>query len=271
MTNMERKEQIPVAGQDTTEIFVKIDGQVENVSPESFFKVTKGMFEVMKEVDHAMSNGQASVQWEVTDLVKGSGAIMYGIVSIQPGSSRAQNFRNTFLGGMRAIQERASQRPANFTDKALRKIRGIISTLPEKENLVSIGSQGAPLFLTMESVAQIDEWMESKYVAVGSIEGVLKNVSSHDKYLCAIYDKFERKIDCYFPEHLKTEVKLGLYERVAIRGLISYRVDGTPVSVKPTAIKLLRAQSELPPIRDLMGSWKMDMSSEEYVRSLYDE
>lgn len=178
---------------------IKLDGP-ENVSIDTFRHVVNGMSEVASEVDRALDeNRRKAFRWDLTGLTFGSATLVMKPVPIRlVGAEKQMTISSTIRTGIAAIQSRQKQRPVGFTDKALRSLRGTIASLPKHFSLM-VADETTAVDLSIETVAQIDEWLAGRYEAFGSIEGKLDRVSSHKRLEFTIYDEQEHKIDCFFP------------------------------------------------------------------------
>jgi len=250
----------------------KVDGP-EDVSLDTFKVVINTVSEVASEVDKTLGDGKKSLQWKITGLEYGSAVLQ--IRPYQVGKRQLDvDISRTIREGMASIQGRQRERPLGFSDEALRRIRNVVRALPKSFTL-SVNDQSGSIEVNAETIAQIDEWIEGQYGAIGSVEGRLERVSGHGKLEFTIYDKDGHKIDCHFTDKMKRQVKDALFGDVWIRGVITYRSDGIPVSIYPDEDGIQAVEDtedfSTEDLRAMMGALDLGMKSEDYVRSLRDE
>jgi hypothetical protein len=164
--------------------------------------------------------------------------------------------------GMRLIQARCEERPAGFTDAALRSVRRL-ALLSARQLRVSVSAgqgEGEAIELDANTVAQIDAWLRGEREALGSVEGSLDVISIHNRLRFTVYERGSSsgpgegaRIECLFPQALLGQVKTALGERVCIRGRVRYRKDGVPAIVEAHWLRVLRPLDQLPSIQDMIG------------------
>ena len=157
--------------------------------------------------------------------------------------------------GVREIQAGVPERPAGFSDAALRGLRRA-ATLSGRQLQVSLSSgqgEGEAVALDATTVAQVDGWLSGQRDAIGSVEGHLDVISVHNRPRFTIYGRHGERIECLFEAALLPEVKSALGERVCIRGRVTYRKDGIPATVEARWLRQLRPQSQSPAVAALLG------------------
>lgn len=166
--------------------------------------------------------------------------------------------------GIRAIQSRCEERPAGFSDTALRSLRRV-AALSSRQLRVSVSAgrgKGEAVELGAETVAQIDAWLSGQRDAVGSVEGTLEIISIHNRPRFSIYERrlgpgrsggSPVRVECHFPETLLPRIKMALGERVCIRGRVHYRKDGVPATVDVQWLRVLRPLEQLPSLEAMIG------------------
>lgn len=250
----------------------KVDGP-EDVSLDTFKTVVSGLSEIATEVDKTLSGGRKSMKWKISGLEYGSAVLQ--IQPYQVGKRQLDvDISKTIREGVASIQGRQRERPRGFSDEALRRLKKIVKALPDAFTL-RVNDQSGSIEVNAETIAQIDEWIEGQYGAIGNVEGRLERVSGHGRLEFTIYDKDGHKIDCHFPDQMKGQVKNALFGDVRIRGVITYRSDGIPVSIHPDAdgIQAIEAVEDFSyeELRAMTGALNLDLNSEDYIRSLRDE
>jgi hypothetical protein len=255
-----------------TDLTFKIDGAksgAEDIPLDTFLKVMNGMSTVASEVDRAVSNNQKSVRWEIIALEHHSAELSIRPVPIKPLPAQNLEISHIIRTGLYAIQSRQQKRPPAFTDQALKSLKGAVQALGGKFQLFISDAQ-APVELNMETIAQIDQWLEPNREATGTIEGQLESATIHNVNRFTVWEKSGNKVECHFPKEMTFEVKQALGERVVVRGKVRYRSDGIAVSVRATRLGGFVPQNEMPQIEDLVGVWDLGMTGDQYIRRLRD-
>lgn len=251
-------------------ITVKIESDNKYVPLDAFLTAVKGMRELAAEIDRSLDVDEATKHWNIVGLELGS-----AVLTMSPQTTNTEDAMRrvrVMYEGIESVQSGQSGRPENFTDAALNSLKaiGAIATRYNDTVRVTVQDTIGTVNLNTQTVAHIEDWLGGKYQAVGSVEGKLDQVSIHRNKRFSVYDRLDHEIRCSFKEDMMPQVKAALGERVTVRGMISYRADGVPVSIKPDNLYVLRSDSELPQPEDVTGIWDIDVSSEEYVRSLHD-
>ena len=93
--------------------------------------------------------------------------------------------------------------------------------------------------------------------ALGSIEGRLETISSHDGFRIVIYDALSRRaVKCVVPQEKFSEAHKAFNRRVSVSGKINYDRNGQPISVNAFEIRVFKEVSELPTVESLRGILK---------------
>lgn len=88
----------------------------------------------------------------------------------------------------------------------------------------------------------------------GSVEGRLQTVSERGGFKFVIYDiLWDRPIRCHLPETLIDRAMEAFGHRVEVYGLVTYRRDGKPLSIKVDAIEPLTVNRHIPSFREVYG------------------
>jgi hypothetical protein len=107
---------------------------------------------------------------------------------------------------------------------------------------------------TLKSIEAITQ---DRYTSVGSIEGKLEGVNIHQNPRCSVYEDLSgRAIECRFELHQFPQIKDALGARVSVFGLITYRPDHQPKSIRMEHLRVLRPESELPDVDDIIGLFR---------------
>jgi len=104
------------------------------------------------------------------------------------------------------------------------------------------------------------------------VAGQLEMISVHRTPTFNVYDTVTHKaVACGFDPARLDEIRAALGERVVVTGIVHRNTNGEPVRVEKPELRLLRADADLPTVRDLIGlapDLTGFVSPDEYVRKL---
>jgi hypothetical protein len=242
----------------------------EPVPVDAFLSAFKSLKTITAEIDRTLNVKGDDREWLVTGLEFGSAVLT--ISPSTPNKREAAVRVNTIYEGIRSIQDGQGERPVSFSDNALKALKtmGAIPLKYEDKVSVFVENTVTAVKVNTHTVAHVDDWLGGKREATGTIEGKLLAVTIHGKWKFTVYEKSGHSIDCYFPEEMIGRVKQALGNRVVIRGKVSSRADGVPVSVRANNLKEFAASDKLPDIEDMVGIWNLPMTGDQYIRGLRD-
>ncbi|RYG75281.1 hypothetical protein EON80_01180 [bacterium] len=150
--------------------------------------------------------------------------------------------------GVRDIANHCHERPADFSDAALRALRRVAQSVGRKIRITLSAGQGEGQSVALdEALARhIDGWLSGQSASIGTVEGKLELISIHNKLRFTIYGRDGLRVECLFPETMLAQVKSALGERVCLRGRIRYRRDGKPATVEAQYLKTLSLSAQTP-------------------------
>lgn len=232
---------------------LELDGA--DVTPERFQRAVRAFFGVVGEVTKSVCEGKPRVEWRV-QVKQGS-----NLVGINP----MPGFRPETVGviasavrdGIAALEEDGLSPPPHFSDTALRYVHELADTtvtkhqqdfrirLWAKKQIVPVTNRLA-VASTMLLTGQVEDY--------GSIDGRLQTLSDRGAMRFVIYETLsDRGVPCFIePEHLAEAMK-SFQQRVEVYGLIRYRPDGMPVSIKVDGIVPFPADDSVPDIHEVHG------------------
>lgn len=251
-------------------ITIRVKSEDGPVPVDAFLTALRNLKKIASEVDRALHVEDKEHGWNITGLQMGS-----AVLTISPQTEdvrEAAQRVDTIYKGMQAVQDGSSERPQNFSDAALTALKaiGAVSTHYDNKVNVFVENTVSAVAVNTQTVEHIDEWLGGKRDSTGSVEGKLLAISLHGKMKFSIYDKAGHQIHCSFPDTMLLDVKRALGERVCIRGKVTYRADGVPISVKATFLKEFPDSSKLPQVEDMVGIWKLGETGDQYIRRLRD-
>src|SRR6266404_6228021 len=147
--------------------------------------------------------------------------------------------------------------PPTFGIKAQRSANKILKRLEHLKSITVRAENRQPLVI---QAAEISETVNARKLILrphrrvhSSIEGKLELISHRGKLRAAIKDsRTNRDVKCTIPDEMVEDMKRLFDRRVTAEGLVSYRDDGTPISI--TEISTLRGKKPDKSLLDYFGS-----------------
>lgn len=241
------KKQIP------QRITLTLDGK--GITAERFLKSISAFVGLINEVaDNAVGVDKA-FSWVVT-VERGSDIVHFAPVPKTGLADQIASSLRAIEDGFALIEERA-ERPQYWSDAALKKAKEMSEALDivnETLNLISVSSTSKPSHLTRKTSQHVDQLIGGERTSLGTIEGKLRTVTEGGGLHFIVYDALTQNgVRCYFEDDRTDEIIAAFRQRVAVYGLIRYRLDGVPVSIRVQEFRMLRDRSKLPSIRDVRG------------------
>ncbi len=252
-----------------------VKGTLGNISLDSFITVINNSFEILKDLDIAISEQpQGSLDWMITSLHVGSLGIEVQSKPRDPARDYGTQVSNRYLDGIGIIHDEGIT-PPYFSDKSLKLLRTVAKSLkgngadalqitdPTRDKSAELNAQ-------IEKTAT--QLMGSRYESFGSVEGTLEMISIHRKPRFNVYHAISlRAVQCTLPDELRAKATSALGRRVTASGLISYNVKDEPRSIKLEEMQVIPKEEELPTIEKFIGSdpsFTGELSTGEYIRSI---
>lgn len=236
----------------STKIELSLDG--DYVDAKLFLQGVEAFIGLIKEVSSVVSAGGTKVNWLVK--VREGSNVVGAYPSGAEGSLESGKLCiNDIENGLKKLEERA-ERPRNFTDDALKRVRAlsdIVGTSGSRIDIVQINAFGVSTRITHQSYANVEKILEGHVVSFGSVEGKLRLISDIRGSHVAIEDSITHKnIRCNIDPDDMDEISKHFGKRVSISGLVKYRNDGEIVSVKTHEYRFL-GDRLLPSADDVKG------------------
>ncbi len=228
------------------------------ISADKFIKSVNSFFDIIDEVTVNITGKKKEIQWNVS-VESGSANVIATPVALNGSPDLVDLTVDRIQQGIKTLEKKA-ERPANFTDTALRNIHDLAYIVDEKKqefNSICIWIKQKPQQISLRSAANVDKIMGIKYRDYGSIEGKLQVISVRKNLKFVVYDDLsDQPIKCYFKSGITEEVVSAFDKRVSVYGLIMYKSQGEPYSVRVEQLKVFKEQDELPTINDVLGIMK---------------
>lgn len=236
-----------------TELTLEIDGR--NVTPEMFLKSVDAFFGLLKAVTQDVCRNGDRVSWRVQ--VK-AGSNLVGVAPTASSPFRAVNsITEIAKSGIQSLESKA-EKPAGFPAAALeyaRDLGKLVGTGEHSDTTIRLWRKKESISLSRNSVTHADELLKQAFVEDhGSVEGHLEMATRHDSKFFRVYESiWGKSIKCFVGDGLLEEALDHFGKRVEVYGLIRYRKDGTPVSVKVEEIVPFPDPLKIPDYKDVKG------------------
>jgi hypothetical protein len=241
-------------------IELTVDGP--ELSWADFVEAGNDLTGILREVEASLTEvAQTRVRWVVSRLSKHSPATV--VLAGQPirdtmAPSTIEQIAMVTANGLRSLEAGADW-PAGFNEPALEQARKLADLLEEgRVSKIRVRDGSAPVTVTRQVVANVDELIAPRLRSIGTVEGVLEGINIHAKEAYAtIYDPLnDAPIRCLFGRNLLADVTAAFGSRVAVFGEILSRPTGERYSITVDRIERLPDASELPGPDDVRGILK---------------
>jgi hypothetical protein len=150
------------------------------------------------------------------------------------------------LNGLRQLER--GEQPNTFSDKAIEHSRELA-----KMRSVRVWSDRETSYVIPSSVAlHASEILDADSESHGSVDGTLEKLSVHGGCGFVIYDFLHGfSIKCEVGEDLLRQALALFGQRVEVLGLVHYRKDGRPASVKATKIIPFPKSEDIPSLDEM--------------------
>jgi hypothetical protein len=161
----------------------------------------------------------------------------------------------TVVPGGGTVEPRAMHWPGSFGTVAKNRVRNILKRLERVESITIRVENHAPVII--ES-AQVSEYFTAKRKTtkrmISSVEGRLELISHRGKLRAAIQDLTnpQNSVSCSFGDDMVEKIKHLFDKRVLAEGLVSYRENGTPISI--TQIRNIIERTSGKSLLDFIGA-----------------
>ena len=242
------------APQDKHSLTLKIDGN--EVTAERFVKSVSAFVSIIKDVTESLSGEKNSVKW-IVSVEKGSAMLHFTPKVIKVNPSVAESAMKAVAKGFREI-EQSSVRPSYWSDASLKNAKELSSIYEPKDSAldtIRVLSDGADYAsVTNLTGTNVDSLVGAEKKAFGIVEGRLRTVTESGGIHVVIQDPITHSnIRCFIDEPDTERFIAAFRKRVSVYGEIRYGRDGLPISVKASELRVMRDESELPTVQQIIG------------------
>lgn len=242
------------------EITLMLDGP--KVTFNKFVDGINAFFRLINDVTEEITQKKHSVEW-IASVKSGSNLVIATPEITDENARYIPEIQKTIKDGIEFTEKGANGRPTHFSDEALQATKilaGLVDAKKEDVETVQIFLDSSVENLSTNSVERINDILDGKHEAIGSVEGKVQILDARHGIQCAVYDELtNQKVICKIhPEHTDLEQKLvaAFTKRVAVYGLVKYRKDGTPINILVDEIRVFKSPDQLPPFDKLQGLFK---------------
>lgn len=177
-------------------------------------------------------------------------------------ASQLHEVASVVADGLAALEDSAS-RPEYFSDRALEHASAL-AKFASDDLPISVRNGGARAKLSDQLVAHVKKVLGPDAESYGTIEGALEALDVHgtEKHFRVWDSRTGRPVRCQLTSTVTLELLLpAVSHRVAVRGPIRSRPDGTPVSVRADELRVFSKDADLPnadAVRGLLKGYEVD-------------
>ena len=236
------------------EVVLNLDGEV---SPSEFLRGVKDFFALLRSVTKNVTGDPSGLDWNVS--VRSGSNLIVARAFPAANNSFAEVYQtvNAVNSGVQSLAEGAVVAPMFFSEETLTIVRDLAQLAVGSHGLdnVELRVNGSSNRFDAQVVASVADVLGREYTAIGSVEGKLQTVTDRGGIKFVVYDSLhDRRVTCHIDseERLEEAVK-AFRKRVEVTGLVKYRKNGLPISVKVSRIRVLKTREELPPLDQIRG------------------
>ena len=227
----------------------------DDPSPEHFLAAVQAFFGYVTEIGEQVAPDDEVPRW-VVRVREGS-----NLLALEPADHRTPWHASVLVqAGERYLTLVEDGIPASKLSEAaighLNTLSNLASGPRGKPTYLRLWVQRKPIEIDATVAAKVREEETLGYKDFGTIEGRLVAVQEGNRGGLQFRVKdslMKQTVRCYLTEEQLEEAFKHFRQRVEISGVISYRRDGTPTSIRVERIERLPDDSELPTAEDVRG------------------
>jgi len=201
--------------------------------------------------------GESSIQWRW-----GANSELAVVASVN-GVSKEQlerivdDAQSGFEGARQAFRRHARpQWPESFGPKAIKSANNILKRLDHLQSITVHAENREPLVIEAAEISETvmaRKPLKSRQRLRSSVEGRLELISHRGRLRASIKEYgTTTDVQCMFPDGMLEQIKHLFDRRVIAEGLVSYRENGTPISI--TDVTNLSERKSGRPLEDFIGA-----------------
>ncbi len=230
-----------------------LDGN--EITAEKFVKSVTAFVSIIREVSESLSGEKNGIKWIVT-VEKGSTKVHFTPRPIKASPAVVKSTIQAVKNGFLEIEQHGG-RPNYWSDATLKNAKemaSIYSPGSEALNTIRVASDDGYAAVTKSTVEHVDTLVGKDRFAFGTVEGRLRTVTESGGLHVVVQDALtSNNIRCFIEDQDTDRFITAFKKRVSVYGEIRYGRDGVPVSIKASDLRVLRDESKLPSIQDMIG------------------
>lgn len=234
------------------ELILEIEGQF--LTTEQFLRGIRAFFGILDDVTKNICENEQHICWSV-QVESGSNLVC---IKPKPGSSTqlVQRITDTVHEGIKTFENQCEE-PEYFSLQAIKQLQdlgNLTSTDEKKRTSIRVWRKRDLVVITHKTAAHVAEFLKEGTKDHGSVEGRLQTISERGGFKFVIYEPvWDKSITCYVDDELFGEVLKSFGKRVEVFGIINYRRDGTPTSIKVERVVPFPKTDDIPDFRSVRG------------------
>lgn len=239
----------------TQRVGIEISGP--KLKADKFIRAVRDFLDIIEDVATQVSKNRNAVSWLIS-VESGSARILARPeVAEDKYKPLVPNIFEAIKNGAVALESHA-EIPEFFSETSLEKMRDLASIVDGKRHeidTVKIIVDDSATSVSHHTFANVEDILGPKSTALGSVEGRLEMITLRGGYMGVYDDLTDRRIRCDFPSEILELIKPALGKRVSVFGVVSYRRDGEPITIRVQEFKVLSKEG-LPTFDDVKGILK---------------
>jgi len=226
----------------------------EYPSPDRFLKVASAFFGYIDEISRLVSAGDQVPRW-VVRVREGSDLVALEPDTGTPTAAHRDVYERAAVGIQTLLTHGIDA--AALPEPALRQLATLsaLASGPKGATSIRLWFQRQPIPVDASIAGMVREDERLGYSDYGTVEGVMDTLRDKDGRLqLRVKDAvLGQAVTCHIDEEQLQEAFRTFRKRVEVSGVIHYRKDGVPVSIKVERIEQLPDDDDLPSPDDVRG------------------
>jgi hypothetical protein len=238
------------------DLTLEIEGM--GVTAEKFLRGVEAFFGLVSEVTKRVCVDRRRIEWLV-QVRAGSNLVGMRPAPGYPSPQIVDAVLRVVRDGIETLEDR-SEEPLFFSALAIKQVRnlGRIASADDKNDIrIRVWVKQQKLDVTHRSAAHVANLLREVSTEYGSVEGRLQVASERRGLHFTVYEPiWDKPIRCDIPDEM-LDAALKLFgKRIEVYGLIRYRRDGSPSSIRVEEIVPFPSRDELPSAAEVRGILK---------------
>ncbi len=232
------------------------------VPANTFGQSVEAFLALIREVSTGITRRRDAIRWYIS-VEQGSARVHAYAQPVEVDDQTARTVVRTIREGIGVLYSRA-ERPRHFSDRALEAVKKLaeLATLDEQGAVpIRVLTGERATTVAKSTIANVQTLLGPHTEALGSIEGRIQMISERGTPRFSVYDVLtDRPVRCFFEPELFEQIVDAFKDRVRVlvSGLVRYRRDDVPVSIRVEALRRLAGHSGLPSFEDVRGILRDD-------------